>query len=77
VETDDAGQALDDDLEIVSPFATMLSNISISDDNYPPESEETENEFAGPLPDKGLEELDSAESSGEPDSEPEKKNPQP
>jgi hypothetical protein len=70
---EDAG-ALGDDLEIVSPFAAMLSNISISDENYPLESEETKNEFAGSLQDDEPEDLDSAESSGEPDPETEKKN---
>jgi tetratricopeptide (TPR) repeat protein len=59
---DDAGQVLDDDLEIVSPFATMLSNISISNDTDSPESEATENKFSGFPPDVEPEMLDSEES---------------
>jgi hypothetical protein len=41
----DRDHALDTDFEIVSPFATMLSNISIADDTNP---EDTGKETAGP-----------------------------
>ncbi|MDR0624074.1 MAG: hypothetical protein LBG10_06545 [Treponema sp.] len=75
VETGDAVQTLDDnDLEIVSPFATMLSNISISEDNTDtPESGETKNGFAGSLLDAEAADLDSPDSAEDAGSEDEKK----
>ncbi|MDR2258008.1 MAG: hypothetical protein LBE14_02540 [Treponema sp.] len=70
---EDAGQA-HDDLEIVSPFATMLSNISISDDDANSlESGETKAELTGSLTEAEAADLDSADSAEDADSEDEKK----